>query len=64
MQVRFERIQPGSLPPKFTRIKTEVGPRDTLVSSFFYLLISDIIIKVPSGLPEKVVYNGVEVEWK
>ena len=33
VQVTFDRLKAGSLPPKFSAIKAEAGPRDFLVSS-------------------------------
>ena len=36
VQVTFDRLKAGSLPPKFSAIKAEAGPRDLLVSSVMY----------------------------
>ena len=32
VQIKFDRIQAGSLPPKFTHISSEAGSRDNMVS--------------------------------
>ena len=33
VSVKFDRLQAGSLPPKFTRIHTDTTDKDTLVSN-------------------------------
>ena len=36
MQIKFDRIQAGSLPPKFTHVNAEAGARDNMVRFFFF----------------------------
>ena len=31
MQIKFEKLQSGSLPPKFSEVKYDCGPEDRLV---------------------------------
>lgn len=37
VQSRFERIQPGTLPPKIIDISSQAAPEDTFVSSIWHL---------------------------
>ena len=41
MQIKFDRIQAGSLPPKFTYVNAEAGARDNMVRFFSFEIFKE-----------------------
>ena len=51
VQLRFEKVQSGSLPPKFGEVKYDAGPEDKFVSTRTILNFQQMIIVKLFSIP-------------
>ena len=55
MQIKFEKLQSGSLPPKFSEVKYDCGPEDRLVRTNI-CMISIFKCHLPSFQGKMAIY--------